>query len=194
MNYASISRVISHALRHEPWLYELELDDAGWVPVETLLAALRAEKPAWSRLNEADLAAMMASADKQRFEMRDGRFRARYYGHSTPQKLALEPAAPPAVLFHGTAPKTLAVIRSDGLKPMGRQYVHLSANLATAEQVGRRKAGDPVILRVRAAAAHGAGVRFYRGNDLVWLADAVAGAFIDWPEAEAGHPAQPPMA
>jgi putative RNA 2'-phosphotransferase len=175
--YTDVSRAISHALRHEPWLYELELDDAGWVPVEALLAALRAEKPVWANLSEADLVQMMAEADKQRYEMRDGKFRA-LYGHSTPQKLWKEPAAPPAVLFHGTAPATVALIRKAGLRPMRRQYVHLSADTPTAVQVGRRKAQEPVILRIRAAEAHGAGVPFYRGNDLVWLADAIAPAFI----------------
>jgi putative RNA 2'-phosphotransferase len=178
MRYTDVSRTISHALRHEPWLYELELDDAGWVPVEALLAALRAEKPAWADLGEADLARMMAEADKQRYEMRDGKFRA-LYGHSAPQKLSKEPAAPPAILFHGTAPKTVALIRKDGLRPMARQYVHLSLDTATAAQVGRRKAKDPVILRVRAGEAHGEGVRFYRGNDLVWLADTVPAEFIE---------------
>jgi putative RNA 2'-phosphotransferase len=178
MRYTDVSRTISHALRHEPWLYELELDDTGWVPVEALLAALRTENPAWADLSEADLVQMMAEAEKQRFEMRDGRFRA-LYGHSTPQKLSKEPAAPPAILFHGTAPKTVALIRKDGLRPMRRQYVHLSLDTATAMQVGRRKAKDPVILRIRAGEAHCEGVRFYRGNDLVWLADAVAPAFIE---------------
>ena len=177
MRYADLSRTISHALRHEPWLYELELDDAGWVTLDALVAALRAEKPAWAAVNGTDLAQMMAEAEKQRYEMRDGRIRA-LYGHSTPQKLRKEPAAPPAILFHGTAPKTVALIRKDGLRPMGRQYVHLSVDTATATQVGRRKARDPVILRIRAGEAHGAGVRFYRGNDLVWLADAVAPEFI----------------
>jgi putative RNA 2'-phosphotransferase len=178
MRHTDVSRTISHALRHEPWLYELELDDAGWVPVDALLAALHAEKPAWAGLSEADLMQMMAKAEKQRFEMRDGKFRA-LYGHSTPQKLLKEAAAPPAILFHGTAPKTVALIRKDGLRPMARQYVHLSVDTATATQVGRRKAKDPVILRIRAGEAHGEGVRFYRGNDLVWLADAVAPAFIE---------------
>ena len=121
---------------------------------------------------------MMAEASKQRFEMSDGRIRA-LYGHSTPHRLAKEAAPPPEMLFHGTAPDTVAIIRTGGLRPMGRQYVHLSADTATAEQVGRRKATGPVILRIRAAAAHKGGVRFYRGNDLVWLADAVAPEFIE---------------
>ncbi len=177
MRYADLSRTISHALRHEPWIYELELDDAGWVSVDELLAALRAEKPAWAGVSETDLVRMMAGADKQRYEMHDGRFRA-LYGHSTPRKLSKEPAEPPAILFHGTAPETVALIRKDGLRPMGRQYVHLSADVPTATQVGRRKARAPVVLRIRAGAAHKAGVPFYRGNELVWLADAVAPAFI----------------
>jgi RNA:NAD 2'-phosphotransferase (TPT1/KptA family) len=54
MRYTDVSRTISHALRHEPWLYELELDDTGWVPVGALLTALRAEKSAWAGLSEAD--------------------------------------------------------------------------------------------------------------------------------------------
>lgn len=46
-----VSRVASHALRHEPWLYELELDEAGWVTIEALLTALRAERSAWATLS-----------------------------------------------------------------------------------------------------------------------------------------------
>jgi putative RNA 2'-phosphotransferase len=30
LNDKDLSKVVSHALRHEPWLYELELDEEGW--------------------------------------------------------------------------------------------------------------------------------------------------------------------
>ena len=43
---------------------------------------------------------------------------------------------------------------------MNRQYVHLSADQATAQKVGARHAPTPVILEIRAAEAHQAGVRF----------------------------------
>ena len=56
---------------------------------------------------------------------------------------------------------------------MRRQYVHLSLDVETAAEVGRRKARQPVILEIAAARAHAAGVRFYAGNDKVWLADFV---------------------
>lgn len=172
-----VSRIASHALRHEPWLYELELDEQGWVTVEAFLAALRGERRAWGSLTEADLVAMIEQSDKKRHELRDGRIRA-LYGHSTPQKLLKEPAQPPAVLYHGTAPDVAERIRADGLRPMGRQYVHLTTDTEMAMQVGRRKADAPIILTVNAAQAHGSGVAFYRGNDRVWLADVIPPSFI----------------
>jgi len=178
MDLIKLSRAISHALRHEPWLYELELDEAGWVSVETLLAALRTESRSWSSVSEADLAQMIAQSDKKRYELREGRIRA-LYGHSTPLRLLLQAAKPPPVLYHGTSPEAAGKIRGEGLRPMGRQYVHLSIDTATAVQVGRRKSSRPVILRVNARAAHNNGVAFYHGNDAVWLADIVPPSFID---------------
>lgn len=173
-----LSRAVSHALRHEPWLYELELDDAGWVSVSELLTAVCVENPAWAGLNEADLMRMIEQSEKKRHELRDGRIRA-LYGHSVPHILSKELAQPPAVLYHGTAPSTVVQIKEGGLRPMGRQYVHLSTDTATAEQVGKRKAGKPAILSVRAGDAYRAGVPFYRGNDQVWLADMIGPEFID---------------
>lgn len=172
-----LSRAVSHALRHEPWLYELELDEAGWVETTALLDALRQERADWAALGEADLGRMISASAKQRHEMRDGRIRA-LYGHSTPQKLTKVPATPPALLYHGTAPDAVTDIRAAGLLPMRRQYVHLSVDVGMAEQVGRRKARQPVILLVRAGEACASGVVFYRGNDAVWLADHVPARFI----------------
>ncbi len=33
----ALSKTIAHALRHAPWLYELELDGEGWVPLDSLV-------------------------------------------------------------------------------------------------------------------------------------------------------------
>lgn len=178
MHYNELSKTVSHALRHEPWRYELELDDEGWVSVEALLAAIRTERKDWARLATSDLERMVAQSEKKRHELSDGKIRA-LYGHSTAQPLVKKGARPPFLLFHGTSPEAAVIIRKEGLKPMTRQFVHLSTDTPTAEQVGRRKARDPVILRVRADEAHQVGTRFYQGNDLVWLADAIAPEFID---------------
>jgi hypothetical protein len=72
-DYVQLSRVLSHALRHEPWLYELELDADGWTQVEAVLAALREERSDWRDLTPADLVEMMRRASKQRYELAEGR-------------------------------------------------------------------------------------------------------------------------
>lgn len=177
MNWTQLSRTISHALRHEPWLYDLEVDEEGWVHLEALLAALRTHCEEWQRLSEEDIIGLMEAANKQRFEVRPGRIRA-LYGHSTAKRLRKEPSPPPEVLFHGTSPANARVIREEGLKPMARQYVHLSVDRETALQVGRRKSPHPVILEVAAREAHNAGVAFFKGNEQVWLADRVPPSFI----------------
>lgn len=178
LDLRQVSRAISFALRHEPWLYELELDEQGWTSVDELLSALRNERKAWRDLNEDDLVRMIATSTKRRHEIDNGRIRA-LYGHSIPGKLSKSPAAPPEILFHGTAPGALASIRESGLQPMRRQYVHLSADEATAVQVGSRKADQPVILRILARQAYADGVPFYKGNEQVWLADHVPPEHIE---------------
>jgi putative RNA 2'-phosphotransferase len=173
-----LSKVVAHALRHEPWLYELELDDEGWVPVGQLLEALRAKVSGGGGLGVGDIEAMVTSSPKQRYQLESGRIRARY-GHSVPGRLAKERAAPPEILYHGTSPRAWSAIRAQGLAPMGRQYVHLSVDEVMAGQVGHRKAARPVVVRVRAGEAMRNGVPFYRGNEHVWLADGVPARYLE---------------
>jgi putative RNA 2'-phosphotransferase len=172
-----VSKVVAHALRHEPWVYELELDDEGWVPVAELLDALHGKGADWRELTAGDLEAMIAASAKCRYELDGDRIRA-LYGHSVPGRLAKQVASPPSTLFHGTAPAAWPRIQERGLVPMRRQYVHLSVDVATALQVGRRKARRPLLIEVHASRAAADGVRFYRGNDQVWLADVVPPRFL----------------
>jgi putative RNA 2'-phosphotransferase len=177
VSLTELSKTVSHALRHEPWLYELELDDEGWVPVDQLLDGLHGLGDEWAGVDRATLERMVANASKARHELRGDRIRA-LYGHSVPGRIGKQPARPPDVLYHGTSPATVGRVLDDGLRPMGRQYVHLSPDRATAVQVGLRKARPCAVLRVDAARAWADGVRFYRGNDQVWLADAVPADYL----------------
>jgi putative RNA 2'-phosphotransferase len=181
IDFVELSKTVSHALRHEPWLYELELDDEGWAPVDVLLEAMRQERPEWAELGTTDLEAMIASSSKRRHEIVGTKIRA-IYGHSVPGRFLKRSAAPPEILYHGTSPSVVASIRQRGLLPMKRQYVHLSPDLATATRVGKRKAANATILRVLASQAHAAGVSFFEGNDKVWLADAIPPKFVVFDE------------
>lgn len=174
----NLSRLVSRALRHEPWVFELELDEQGWADSVALLAALRDRSGAWADLSRDDLAEMIRTSPKQRHEMVGGKIRA-IYGHSLPGIIKRAPSEPPLRLFHGTTPATLPKIHAAGLLPMGRQYVHLSADYETATAVGLRKSTGPAILVVRAHEAWKSGVAFYHGNEKVWLADAIYPEFIN---------------
>lgn len=176
-----LSRAISHALRHEPWLYELELDSEAWAPVDDILRALRKDRAEWADLSENDLARMIETSDKRRHEIRNGKIRA-LYGHSIAGTLKKTPKTPPDLLFHGTSQNAVAQIKSLGLLPMNRQFVHLSTDEETAEQVALRKSKQLIVLRVMANEACASGVSFYEGNEKVWLADVVPTEFIQFDE------------
>lgn len=179
MDYTKLSKEISYALRHAPWEYELELDDEGFVPVEQLIEAINAgaAEDYGRAITEDDLRHIIATSEKKRHEIVGDRIRA-LYGHTTPHRILREPGTPPDVLYHGTTHKAWPKIEKAGLLPMKRQYVHLSVDTATAHRVGSRRDPDPVILRIDAARAAADGVVFYRGNDKVWLTEAVPAVYL----------------
>lgn len=174
----ALSKFLSLILRHRPGVVGLSLDAAGWVGVDDLLAGLR-RQDRWSEVTLSDVERVVADNPKQRFELADGRIRARQ-GHSVPVDLGLEALAPPARLFHGTVARVLPAIRREGLRKMRRHHVHLSADVATATQVGGRR-GAPVVLTVRAGAMAAAGHVFYRSGNGVWLTKHVPPEFIEGP-------------
>ena len=173
---SDLSRAVSHALRHEPWLYELELDNEGRTPVAALVEALRRE-PRFALLTEGDLERMVRETPKPRHELVDGKIRA-MYGHSMPGRIEVRRASPPRHLFHGTSRRSADSVGTDGLRPMSRQFVHLSVDADMARAVGRRKDSWPIVLVVEALDAEQDGVAFYVGNEQVWLADAVPPRYV----------------
>lgn len=176
MNYTELSKEVSYALRHAPWEYELEMDAEGYVSVKQLLAALcMVEK--WHDVDEKDLAKMIEKSPKKRHEIKEDRIRA-FYGHTMPMKIVKEEKIPPDILYHGTARRFLAEIKESGLLPQSRQYVHLSQDIETAKNVGKRHDYQPLVLVIDATAAWNEGVKFYYGNEKVWLVDSIPSKYI----------------
>lgn len=177
MDYVRLSKEISYALRHAPWEYELELDENGWVDVKQLIASLR-EDINWENVSVDDINKALESSDKKRHEIAGEKISA-LYGHSVPQKIIKNAENPPEILYHGTARRFLDLIMSDGLMPKGRQYVHLSSDTGTATQVGKRRDGKPILLKIHAQKAWDDGIKFYHGNETIWLADFVDKKYIE---------------
>lgn len=177
MNYTNLSKEISYALRHAPWEYELEMDAKGFVRIHQLLLAVNENKKYERDVADADLRFVVGRSAKKRFEIVGDKIRA-VYGHSFPMKINYEAEKPPAVLYHGTARKLLNSIMSEGLKPMNRQYVHLSADVEAAARVGRRRDSNPVVLKIDSERAAENDIIFYHANQNVWLCDFIPIEYI----------------
>ena len=176
MKYEELSKEVSYALRHAPWEYELEMDEEGWVSIEQLLNALNTEGK-FGNITRNDLAVMIDKSEKKRHEIKAGKIRA-LYGHSIPMHIVKDKKIPPDKLYHGTARRFIESIKKNGLLPMSRQYVHLSADIDTAKKVGLRRDKSPCILEIDSKRAYEDGVVFYHGNEKVWLADKISPCYI----------------
>jgi putative RNA 2'-phosphotransferase len=162
-----LSKFLSLVLRHRPDEYGLQMDDQGFVEFESLIDVIVAEDIA-AETAEDDVREIVEGSDRRRFEISDGRIRA-LYGHSSRVHLDYPEDDPPAELYHGTSPQVARRILSEGMRPAGRAYVHLSSTPEEAEAVGRRNADDPVIVKVDTAKAREEGVTFHQATDLIWL-------------------------
>jgi putative RNA 2'-phosphotransferase len=153
--------------------------DASLVDVDDLLAAAARAGVA---LDRSTLQRVVAENDKQRFALSADGLRIRAsQGHSVAVELGLAPVEPPETLYHGTADRNLDSIRAQGLVSGRRTHVHLSADEATAVNVGRRH-GRPVVLRVQSGEMHRAGHAFFRSDNGVWLTAAVRVEHIRFPD------------
>jgi putative RNA 2'-phosphotransferase len=182
MNLTKESKFLALVLRHNPGKIGVELDSAGWVPIETLLAALRQHGHG---LNRDQLDRVVAENDKKRFEYDESGVRIRAsQGHSVQVDLGYAPAEPPPTLYHGTAKRVLEAIFREGLKPGRRHHVHLSTDIETATRVGARH-GAPAVLTVDAARMRADGHEFFRSTNGVWLTEHVAPQYLTSQQAAA---------
>jgi putative RNA 2'-phosphotransferase len=101
------------------------------------------------------------------------------YGHSVEIRIEYPSALPPEQLFHGTTPEFAEAIEREGLRSMGRQYVHLSVDRETAETVARRRTPTPILFRILAAEAAREGILFYPGQDQTWLCDSLDRRYME---------------
>ena len=158
--YIDISKTISFALRHNPDVFGLSLDSEGWVSVDALIKAINNKSTKLS-VELTDILAIIEQSEK---------------------KIEYTPQKPPSVLYHGTshhAYMRIAGLNGIGLKPMGRQYVHLSSDIETAIKVGKRRDRNPVVFAIASLVMYDDGFKFYHtGNDTTWLCDCVPKRYL----------------
>lgn len=172
-----LSKIIARVLRHRPDAAGVRLDAQGWCGVDELLKGLR---QAGTDVTRAQLDEVVLSNDKNRFSISTDGLRIRAsQGHSVSGvSLKLRSKIPPDVLYHGTVQAALPSIEREGLLPMRRHHVHLSAQIATAQSVGARR-GTPVVIKVHAHRMHHDGHVFWISDNNVWLTLAVPAKYLE---------------
>lgn len=177
INLVKLSKTLSFVLRHNPASHGVIIDKEGWVDINQLIFQVRQRNPQFMAAHIGHIKKIIKSSDKQRFELRGNKIRA-YYGHSASQAVEKRPGVPPPILYQGTTPEAKDKILLEGIKPMSRQFVHLSTSRDTARKVALRRTRTPVLFMVNAKEAYLNGTKFYLGNEDIWLTDYIDPKYV----------------
>jgi putative RNA 2'-phosphotransferase len=170
-----ISKFMSMVLRHQPQMINIVLDENGWTDTDVLIKKMNEQG---FSLTKEILRYVVQTNNKKRFAFNEDETRIRAsQGHSIEIDLDYSAAEPPAFLYHGTALAAVESILQSGLDKRERHHVHLSKDVQTALQVGRRR-GKAQLLRVEALAMFKDGYRFFLSENGVWLTDHVPVKYI----------------
>lgn len=158
---------LSYLLRHDK---SYAFDEHGWREVSDLVAN--------HGFTLEELREIVATNNKQRYEFSEDMtcIRARQ-GHSIQVDVELAEAAPPDILYHGTAKAFVKSIMSQGILNGKRLYVHLSTTIDMATKVGERH-GEPVVLAIDAKRMSEDGNKFFLSRNGVWLTEFVDAKYI----------------
>jgi putative RNA 2'-phosphotransferase len=169
------SKMLSYILRHDPAKFNIILDVNGYANVSEIL--LKCE------LSFEYLEHIVQTNDKKRFYFNDDKTKIRAsQGHSIKVDLQLKFIEPPHVLYHGTSLENSIIIGiSSGLNKMNRQHVHLSEDVNTAINVGKRhsKKTVPIIFKIKSKLMHFDGYKFYKSDNGVYLTEEVPLKYIE---------------
>lgn len=169
-----LGRFISGILRHFPQKFDLKIDENGWADLDPLV------EKASSRYNWVDrqsIEAIVASDKKNRYEISNGKIRARY-GHSIKVELFDYPTADEQKLYYGTSDEEAQRILEIGIKPVNQTFVHLSTTIEKSERVARLRTDNPVIIEIDAEGAKKAGAKFLKANEFIVLSKEIPPEFV----------------
>ena len=176
-----ISKFLSYILRHHPDTIESSLDEEGYLNIdldELILRMKTKKKFQDTTLNKSILMEVVNEDAKGRYEITDNKIRARY-GHSIDGIfIFLTEKELPNHLYHGTPKKNLDNILKEGLKPMGRNLVHLTEDETDALNVGKRHGKDVILLRIDVKEALKENIKFWKPGKNVYTAKFIPAKFI----------------
>ena len=172
----NLSKFLSLILRHKPETIGIELDENGWINTDLLLAKSIQHN---YKIDLETLKIIVETNNKKRFSFSDdfAKIRANQ-GHSLDIELGYLPTKPPRILYHGTAEKNLNSILLHGLEKRDRHHVHLSQDIETAINVGKRH-GKPIVLEILSEKMYNNKFDFFLSENGIWLVEKVPTIYIN---------------
>lgn len=177
MNNDKLSIYISFILRHKPEELNLEMDKKGFVDVEELLSGMN---KSGRNIDIDSLMKIVEEDKKNRYSFNENLTKIRAnQGHSIEGlDLDLKLVSDVEVLYHGTSESSLSSIMKYGILKQKRAFVHLSKDICTALEVGRRH-GEPTILKINSSKMIEDGVPIYISSNNVYLVENVDKKYIE---------------
>lgn len=171
----NLSKFLSLILRHKPETIGIELDENGWVNTNILLEKSNQHN---YKIDFETLKIIVETNNKKRFSFSDNfeKIRANQ-GHSLNIELGYLPTKPPRILYHGTAERNVNSILLNGLDKRNRHHVHLSQNIETAINVGKRH-GKPFVFEILSEKMYNDKFEFFVSENGVWLTEKVPTIYI----------------
>ena len=172
-----LSSVMIGILRHFPEQFGIELDKHGWGDIEEIAKAIsnRVDRFYWVRKRH--LIAIALTDEKGRYEVKEGKIRARY-AHTIDIDLSDLPKAEVDTLYYPVTKEEVDIVIEQGIFPTDRKKVHLSATFEKAMEAGKVRDDSPIILKIDAKSAMEDGIDIRKATEDVYLADKIDAKYI----------------
>jgi inhibitor of KinA sporulation pathway (predicted exonuclease)/RNA:NAD 2'-phosphotransferase (TPT1/KptA family) len=177
----AMSKRIAWALRHNAVKIGLTIDSRGFVPMDEMCA----HREFRNKGNLAGLATIAQMDGKSRYRIEYREKEGRFYmgasqGHSiegvNPDLEVITRASDVPVAVHGTTLQAWALIKTEGLKIMGRQHVHFATGLPGEDGVvSGMRSSSAVLVYLDVAKCLNDGVPLFRSQNGVILCPGATG-------------------
>mgnify|MGYP002619995948 CR=1 FL=1 len=157
---------LSWLLRHDSNSFEKGLiDKNGWRSVDEICKNYHYTLELFDEIVDTN--------NKKRYEYNEDKTKIRArQGHSIDVDVELKEdttiSESNPYLYHGTSDRFIESIKNEGLTPQTRQYVHLSVDVPTATNVGKRHGGKTYIIVINAYRMKCDGEKIYISNNGVY--------------------------
>ena len=170
---------MTYMLGTRPDEFGLVPDREGYITIKELLKAIN-EEPGTKYARESHIREVLLHDRDGVFEIDEKKIRSSQWKVCLKSK-GHNPVPPLKILFKGVKKKAYPFVLKAGLLPGSKDHVLLATNRDLATRIAHRLDQNPVLLEIKAGAAHENGIRFYPFGDSLYLADEIPVQFISGP-------------